>query len=168
MIAQEIVINYPEKVEKLILCSTNCGGFKAVSPTNEVLQLMMSFTRKAHDYETAKEAIALVFTEDFVKNNSNYVTEEIEDIIKIPTTASNYTNQLQAGAMFNSGRRLKQIDTPALILHGRNDILIPPKNGEILASLIPGAELKYFDKPAHWIFAPEPNLISDVIIEFLK
>jgi len=26
MIAQELVLNYPEKVEKLVLCSTSCGG----------------------------------------------------------------------------------------------------------------------------------------------
>jgi pimeloyl-ACP methyl ester carboxylesterase len=32
MIAQELVINYPKKVEKLVLCSTSCGGAKAVQP----------------------------------------------------------------------------------------------------------------------------------------
>ena len=168
MIAQEIVLNYPEKVEKLILCSTNCGGSKTVQPTNDVLQLMMSFTRKDHDYEIAKEAVSLMFTEDFIKKNSKYVDEKIEDIIKFPTTASNYTNQLQAGAMCNTGRRLKQIKIPTLVLHGRNDILIPAQNGEVLANLIPGAKLKLFDEPAHWIFSPDPDLISNAIIEFLK
>lgn len=168
MIAQENVLNYPEKVEKLILCSTDCGGSKALRPTNDVIQLMMSFTRKDHNYEIAKKAVPLLFTEDFMKNNPNYVNEKIENMIKIPTSASNYTNQLEAHVMFNSGRRLKQINTPTLILHGRNDILIPPENAEILAKLIPGANLIYFDEPAHWIFAPDPYLISNAIIEFLK
>ena len=168
LIAQEIVLNYPEKVEKLILCSTTCGGSKAVQATNDVLQLMMSFTKVDHGVEIAKEAISLMFTEDFIQNHPNLVNEKIENMIKIPTTASNYTNQLQAGMMFNSGRRLKGVDTPTLVLHGKNDILIPPDNGEVLAKLIPGAILKYFDEPGHWIFAPDPNIISNAIIEFLK
>lgn len=36
-IAQEIILNYPERVEKLILCSTDCGGSEAVWPSAEVL-----------------------------------------------------------------------------------------------------------------------------------
>lgn len=168
MIAQEIVLNYPEKVEKLILCSTTCGGPKAVVATNEVVQLMMSFTRMDHDLKIAKQAVPLMFTEDFMKNNPNYVNAKIENMAKIPTSASSYTNQLFAGNKFNSMNKLKQINTPTLILHGRKDILIPPENGEILANLILGAELKYFDESAHWIFAPDPDLISNAIIEFLK
>ena len=30
IIAQELVLNYPKRVEKLVLCSTDCGGNKAV------------------------------------------------------------------------------------------------------------------------------------------
>ncbi len=44
MIAQEIAFNYPEKVEKLVLCSTSCGGFKSVLPSTEVLQTLRSST----------------------------------------------------------------------------------------------------------------------------
>ena len=167
MIAQEVILNYPEKVEKLILCGTNCGGSKAVPATNDVLRLMMSFTKHDHDIEIGKQAIKLMFTEDFMKSNSKYVNKKLEDMVKNVTLAGNYTNQLQAGMMYNTGSRLNQINTPTLILHGRNDILIPPKNGEILADLILGAELIYFDEPAHWIFAPDDKLISKTIIDFL-
>jgi len=167
MIAQEVILNYPEKVEKLILCSTNCGGSKAVQATNDVNQLMMSFTRHDHDYEIGKQAIQLMFTEDFIKKNSKNVEEKLKDMTKTITSAGNFTNQLQACMMHNTGSRLKQINTPTLVLHGKNDILIPPENGEILANLIPGAEFRYFDEPGHWVFSPDDKLISKTIIDFL-
>ena len=168
MIAQEVILNYPEKVEKLILSSTNCGGSKAVQATNDVNQLMMSFTKVDHDIKIAKEAVQLMFTEDFIKKNSKYVEGKLKDMTKTITTAGNFTNQIQASVMFDTGNRLNQISTPTLILHGKKDILIPPENGEILANLISGAELIYFDERSHWIFVPEFDLISESIIKFLK
>ncbi|MFX1376545.1 MAG: alpha/beta fold hydrolase [Promethearchaeota archaeon] len=167
MIAQELILNYPEKVEKLILCSTNCGGNKSVPASNEVLQLMMSFTRHDHDTKIAKQLIPLIFTEDFMRNNSKYINEKLEDMVKNITLAGNYANHLQAGMKHDTRSRLNQIKSPTLILHGKNDVLIPPENGEILANLIPGAELKYFDEPAHWIFVPDDKLISNAILDFL-
>jgi len=42
MIAQELVLNYPGKVEKLVLCSTNCGGANSVQPSAEVIGPLMA------------------------------------------------------------------------------------------------------------------------------
>ena len=155
-------------MKNLILSSTNCGGSKTAQPTNDVAQLMMSFTRVDHGYEIAKKAVALMFTEEFMKINSNYVDEKIKDMIKTVTTAGNFTNQMQAALMHDTGRRLNQINSPTLVLHGRKDILVPPENGRILADLIPGARLMCFDKSGHWIFSPDAEIISRAIIEFLK
>lgn len=41
MIAQELALKYPEKVDKLVLGCTNCGGEQSVPPSREVLQTMM-------------------------------------------------------------------------------------------------------------------------------
>ncbi|MFW9879453.1 MAG: alpha/beta fold hydrolase [Candidatus Thorarchaeota archaeon] len=92
MITQEIILNYPGTVKKLILCYTNCRGLKAVPPTNDVFNLMMNFPRKDHDYEKAKKAVSLMFTEEFIKNDSKCINEKLEEITKTKTLADNYTN----------------------------------------------------------------------------
>ena len=52
-------------------------------------------------------------------------------------------------------------------LVGKNDILIPPENGQILVDFIPGADLRYFEEPAHWIFVPDNKIINKTILDFL-
>jgi pimeloyl-ACP methyl ester carboxylesterase len=42
MIAQELALNFPEKVIKLVLCSTYCGGSKSIPPSREVLKLYLN------------------------------------------------------------------------------------------------------------------------------
>jgi len=39
-IAQELVLNYPDKVDKLILYAADCGGNEAISPSTEVLEML--------------------------------------------------------------------------------------------------------------------------------
>lgn len=168
-IAQEIVINYPEMVEKLVLCACSCGGSKSVPPSIEVLNLLMSFVGRKHDLKLVKEVLPLMFTEDFMKKNPDYIEDKIEMILKTPTTASTYKRQLEAGMKSPTRcRKLKKVDTQTLVIHGKKDILNPTQNGEILTNLIPNAKLALFDNNAHWVFYPEPEKVIETILAFLK
>jgi len=39
-VVQEIALSYPERVEKLVLCSTQCMGGKAILPSPEVIEII--------------------------------------------------------------------------------------------------------------------------------
>jgi proline iminopeptidase len=64
-------------------------------------------------------------------------------------------------------KQLKEITAPTLVATGREDILIPAANSEILAREIPGAELVIFDNAGHGFVtsAREPLLV--ILKEFL-
>lgn len=47
MIAQELVLNYPEKVKEVVLCSTHCGGAKSVLPSDEVMGMLTADRSKS-------------------------------------------------------------------------------------------------------------------------
>jgi 3-oxoadipate enol-lactonase len=49
------------------------------------------------------------------------------------------------------------ISAPPLVVHGTEDVLIPPANGERLAAAIPGAELALWPDAAHLYFTDEPE-----------
>ena len=53
-------------------------------------------------------------------------------------------------------------------MHGNQDILVPPSNGDLLAAKIPNAEIVYFDSNAHMIHTEEPDKFNDVLLIFLK
>ncbi|MES2536996.1 MAG: alpha/beta hydrolase [Pseudomonadota bacterium] len=46
---------------------------------------------------------------------------------------------------------LEKIDTPVLVLHGRDDKVVPPECGLRIARSCPNAELHMFGKCGHWV-----------------
>ncbi|NVM37809.1 MAG: alpha/beta hydrolase, partial [Candidatus Lokiarchaeota archaeon] len=61
----------------------------------------------------------------------------------------------------------RKINVPTLILHGKEDVVVPPENAEILAKRIPGAKLVMLDNVAHFLFYPDPTTVVNKITEFL-
>jgi pimeloyl-ACP methyl ester carboxylesterase len=149
MIAQELVLNYPKRVEKLVLCSTTCGGTKSVPPSKDVMGILMADGSILSQKEAAKMTIPLLLTEDFIKKNPDLVELTIQQILKAPISNEAFKRQVNAIMEFDTHDRLPQIRVPTLILHGKQDILIPPGNGSILAEAIPNAKLVYLGKSAH-------------------
>ena len=43
------------------------------------------------------------------------------------------------------------IEAPVLVLHGREDRVVPPQCGLLLAQNIPGADLHMFARCGHWV-----------------
>ena len=166
MIAQELAINYPEKVEKLVLCSTTCGGAKSLPPSQEVLDVLTADASRLSAEEVARKAVPLCFTKDFIDNNPDYVELMIRQILKAPISDEAYGRQLNAITQFDTYDRLSQIKAPTLVLRGKRDILIPPENGSILAKAIPNAKLANLEKSAH-LLTEDMEEVIHVITEFL-
>ena len=162
MIAQEIAINHPERVEKLVLCSTHCGGIRKVNPSQDVLDMMTSSNQDLID-----GIISLCFTKKIIENNPKLILEFKKKISKTRIPPKSYILQLKSVDSFDTYSRLKQIIAPTLILHGKNDLLVPVANAEILASQIPNANVKILEHEGHWIFLPNWEKMMKIIVNFL-
>jgi pimeloyl-ACP methyl ester carboxylesterase len=166
MIAQELVLNYPEKVSKLVLCSTRSGGLKDVQPSQEVIEMLTVDVSIESKEEWSRIFLPLMFTDDFIGKNPDFMEIVVQRFFKHPISKEAYTRQLIAIQDFNAYDRLRQIKVPTLILHGREDVLIPPENGSILADAIPKAKLVYFEKSAH-VLAEEMREVLSLLTDFL-
>jgi pimeloyl-ACP methyl ester carboxylesterase len=166
MIAQELALNYPEKVEKLVLCSTYCGGTKSVQPAPEVLEMLTADRSVLSPEEIVRMTIPLLFTEDFIKENPDFVELSIQQMLRAPISNEAFTRQLNAIMEFDTYERLPQVKVPTLVLHGKRDILVPPENGRILAKAIPNAKLVYLENSAHGLIEEMEKMIS-VVLDFL-
>lgn len=166
-IAQELALNYTEKVEKLILCSTSCGGTKSVPASEEVLEMFGADRSGLSPEEISRRGISLLFTKDFIQKNPNYIESFIQRVLKAPISNESFMRRLKAVREFDTYDRLPQIKAPTLILHGKLDILVPPENGLILAEAIPNAKLVYFEKSAHALIYEELERIVRILLNFL-
>jgi pimeloyl-ACP methyl ester carboxylesterase len=166
MIAQELALDYPQKVGKLVLCSTLCGGEKSVLPSGDAMASLTADRSTMSQEEIAKMVIPVLLTEDFVKKNPDYVELAMQQILKAPISDEAYRRQLSAVLEFNTHDRLPQIKAPTLILCGRKDILVPPGNSPVLAEAIPNSRLVYLERSGHAL-AEDMDEVINLVTGFL-
>jgi pimeloyl-ACP methyl ester carboxylesterase len=183
-IAQELAINYPEKVEKLILCST-CSQHRGTQEERRMTETMTEAMFQASKEELIKMTLSsplarnyprdfladfpmMVYglTSEFIKENPGLARSLLQLKYKYPISPKAMMNRYDAMLKFNSQTRLKHIKGPTLVLHGRKDMTVAPEESSILARAIPNAKLVYFEKSNHFL-EEEMNEVLKVITEFL-
>jgi pimeloyl-ACP methyl ester carboxylesterase len=165
MVAQELVLNHPDRVEKLVLCSTMCGPSHSVMNPQVVAQLQSGGGQTPA--EVAKATIPLLYPPEFMKANPKVIEETTRLMLIAPTRPDMYMRQLGATVSFDTYERLPTIKTPTLVMHGKKDLLIPCQNGKIIADRIPGAKLVQFEKTGHALFTVETEAVLKVLFQFL-
>lgn len=165
MIAQELALSHPDRVDKLILVCTSCGGPEAVPPSPEVIQLILDQSGTPEE-RRARQA-RLLFPEDYINHNKERLVELAERISRYPTSPETFQLQLGAILTFSSYSRLPQIQMPTLVMTGNQDVLIPPQNSEILARRIPNARLVVFPGGGHGFTSQFPEQFCQEVEKFL-
>jgi len=168
MIAQEVTINYSERVNKLILGCTHCGGSKQILPSQEVIDILSRPRENISPEELIDGTIELLYTRDFIKSNPEFIEDYKQDLLKSPISPDSFERQIKAIMSFNTGMKLKKITCSTLIIHGKKDVLIPYQNSEILNKRIENSKVILLDDSGHSFFQPNPEKVINYIKEFLK
>lgn len=58
---------------------------------------------------------------------------------------------------------LAEVTVPVTVVHGRRDVLLPPRNGRRIAEAIPHAQLELVDGAGHMLPLERPALIADLL-----
>jgi 3-oxoadipate enol-lactonase len=163
MIAQEFAIQYPQRVRKLILGCTACGGPKAVRAEPEVNQVLMM--RGNMTMEEGTEA-AVPYIYDAATPRAR-IDEDLAIRRATYPKAEAYTAQLQGILAWESYSRLGGIKAPTLVVHGETDRLVPAGNGRLIAGLISGSELVVIPHASHIYMTDQPEASHKAIVDFL-
>jgi pimeloyl-ACP methyl ester carboxylesterase len=166
-IAQELAVNYPAKVEKLVLGCTSCGGEKAVLMSPERRQ---RFTANAglQPEEILRKNMDIYFSDDFVAHNHEKIEEFVKISLRHPQPVDAFMRQYDACQRHDTADRLSRISIPTLIMTGGDDPLVPPENSHILQELIPGAELSVFPGGRHCFFIEQAEQFNNQVVDFFK
>ncbi len=168
VIAQQVAIDYPQKVAKLVLCSTNGGPTKSVSPPAHVIQGIMDRAQgKLTDEEIIDLKVDHSFTKEFQQAHPDFIKKFRQKAAAYLMPPEIYQRQVQAAWGYNSVRFLKKLKVPTLIMQGKKDGLMPWENAEILVQLIPGAKIAYCPESAHTLYTAEPEAFMKPLLDFL-
>ena len=161
MIAQEVALRHPGRVRALVLGATTPGGPRAVQASPEV----QAFTRLRAQMtaETAVWAsVPINYGPQTRRHGAQRIAEDIEQRLRFPIEPEPYTAQLAAAVGHDAHDRLHEITAPTLVVHGDEDVLVPPGNARLIVDEIEGAHLRLYPGAAHLYFTDEPRVDRDV------
>jgi pimeloyl-ACP methyl ester carboxylesterase len=164
-IAQELTLNYPDRVGKLILYAIGCGGTASVPARQEVLKEFANGTGTAE--EKIARLVPLFFPQEWRNENINHH----ENKPKTTETILNQTLNKQLESAINwpsTCDRLKNITQPTLVIVGTDDAATRAANSLKMAELIPGAWLVQIKGGGHGLMYQYPKQFSSIVETFLE
>ncbi|MCA9671688.1 MAG: alpha/beta fold hydrolase [Myxococcales bacterium] len=155
MIAQHVALRHPELVCGLILASTTCGLPRGKLPRFEVLWQLV---RSGFDSSAAARAMIQrrLAHPDTLRAQPSLFARWSKELASAPTPPRAFIGQMTAALGHNTGFRLRRIACPTEVLTGDTDEIVPAANSQLLARLIPDAELTVVPRTGHVFPMEEP------------
>lgn len=164
LIAQELAINWPDRVKSLVLGCTHLGAGNMVPLSEETLKLLSD--RSGTPEEQIRRGMPYSFRPGWVEEHP----EEFEEILKfrIPhqPPPEIYKCQFDATLTFDASRTAMKISARTLLLQGTEDRVVPPGNAKLIADTIPNTNLQMLEGAGHLFFIEEPERTAELIKSF--
>ncbi len=165
-IAQDLAANFPGRINKLVLESTapvsserNNALFKDFYDRLIKEGCSETWIRGWIPWLVSPKLLAdSPFIEAFVKNAASY---------PYAMKAEGFKGQTDAIASFDARARIGAIRAQTLVLAGKDDVLITPREAQVLADNIPHSIIKLLAGVAHAVHIENPKLFIDTVLEFL-
>lgn len=143
-IAAQAAILYPQRVEKLILCSS-----AAIRQSSKWVRLIKNIS-------WAKKIGLSRLARQFFRHTDYYNSSPKMRLVMNKILQEDLTSHLS------------RIQSPTLILWGEEDRVTPKKFGEIIQQQIKGSILKKIPGARHNLPLFEPQLVADEMVNFLQ
>jgi pimeloyl-ACP methyl ester carboxylesterase/DNA-binding CsgD family transcriptional regulator len=152
----QFAIRHPDRVAHLILYGGYAhGAFKRRAPAGgATYRAMIDLARVAWGQSNA--TFRQVFTSRFIPGGSHEQLEWFNELCLRSTNGETAARLFEARAVLDIEELLPKVRTPTLVLHARNDEVVPIEEGRLLATAIPGAEFIELDSRNHVLLEHEP------------
>jgi 3-oxoadipate enol-lactonase len=166
-IAQELALEHPERVRRLVLCSTSPGGPTALPMPARGVEAFDRFP--SMDREAGLRLMVENSLGDHAVGERSELVEEVYAyrLERAPSVEA-WQAQLAASRGHDAYDRIAAISAPTLVIHALADTVIDHRNGELLADLIPGARLELVPDRGHLVMWQEGERLAPIVRDFLR
>lgn len=155
----------PERVDRLVLLGTPAGEFEQTAglrgaweyePSLDNMRELMSLF--PYDTQLITDEMVQARYEASARPGAQ---EALRKLIPKPSTdGPTIVKGFPASA-------LAKITAPTLVVHGREDRVVPPQCGLLIANSIPDADLHLFGRCGHWVQSEQPRRFVALVRDFL-
>lgn len=163
MVAQELAIEHPERVDRLVLIATTPGTPHG-HPMPEVTVRLLT---EAQQWEPQ------VALRRFVENalgpepDPAVVDRIMTHRLALPQDPAGWAAQAAAGTTYAGGDRARRIESSTLVISGTEDRVVDHRNAAVLAGLIDRCAVHLIPGAGHLPYWEQPQEVADAIIDFL-
>jgi len=158
VVAQQLVLRYPERVERLLLVATGA----VMNDPAAGLAKSEEFRASPWNEATVAPIVAGFFLRAPAEGEAarfRRIALEAAHAAAVEASRSNAQN--------NTLDRLTEIRVPTLIVQGRHDKARTPEHGALMRERIPGAELAVIEDAGHTPQLEQPDAFHHIALRFL-
>jgi 3-oxoadipate enol-lactonase len=166
MIAQELALAHPERVDRLVLVATIPGG-----PDSRPMPLPTTYLFAWAPFMTSQarlqQFVHTTLGPETLRRRPKIARRLAARKLAHPQSQHAWRAQTEAGMLFNPLGRQRRITQPTLVVQGTADQVVAPGNAEVLAGLVPDARVQRFDGAGHLLYWEQPKRFARVVTDFL-
>lgn len=167
-IAQEVALSNPEKINKMIIYASGCGGNEGTFLSQNLSQITQNSKSPKEFYD---KLIPLIFPQDWLSSHLKFINNPNGAGFPSNITMQMLQNQYKAiSSWHNAGvcNQLGKINMPTLIIVGTKDVLQPKVDSLIMAEKIPDSWLIRIQGGGHAMMTQYPDKMASIIESFLE
>jgi len=149
-------VKHPQRVSHLLLYGGYArGAYERGNVENaRMYHAIVDIARGG--WEDQNPVFRQLFTARFIPDASDAQVQWFNELARTTTTAESAGALLEARAHINVTTLLPQVTTPTLVMHGREDGVVPLEEGRLLAAGITGARFVELESRNHVLLEHEP------------
>jgi pimeloyl-ACP methyl ester carboxylesterase len=168
-VAQMLALDYPQRIEKMILASAGATHTSKGIPLGMCLELV----EKGYPRYVRDHAIETGFTKTFVTQHPDKAELLLRELLDNLAPLEIFLGHVIGRQQSDTTSRLKDIRVPTLVMigddedHGATSGATHMDFAKVLSRDIPGAKLVVFSGQGHYYLFTEPEKANRIIRDFL-
>lgn len=162
VIAQQFALDYPQHVRKLVLVST----FSILRPKN-FSQWFYFLQRLLVVHTLGLEQQSKIVARRVFPNPEHAELRRMAETLIASADPRAYRAAMRSLGLFDSRKRLAEINIPTLVITGADDSTVPPAAQTLLAKSIPNARQVVIPKAGHAAAIDQAEAFNHHLLEFL-
>ena len=167
MIAQEFALNYPERVQKLILASSSP---RLSEKARKILYELLEKWENGYDVAEWFRIMYQWLFNPKALSNKKFIDAAIIFALSYPyaQTLEGFRAQVNAITTFDRSDSIQKITHDTLLVSGSDDILIPTEETAQLLDIGGKASLEIIEGAAHTLHAEKPEAFIQIVMAFIN
>ncbi|HEV7238350.1 MAG TPA: alpha/beta fold hydrolase [Thermoanaerobaculia bacterium] len=162
-------VRHPERVSRMILYGGYARGYSHRGDPEAAREYRAILDLFEIGWGKENPAFQQVFTSRFIPGGTPEQLSWFNDLCRKTLAPAMAGRLLEMRGALNAVDLLEQVRVPTLVIHARQDAVVPLAEGRLMASAIPGAQFVELESKNHILLESEPawTRFQEVALEFL-